>query len=77
MLINVLVYKVYLYDNHITIILNTQERAFKNKVPSMEQIEGIFFENNNILSDSNINCFCSNLGNNAQPWMFLIENKKA
>jgi len=67
MLINVLVYKVYLYDNHITIILNTQERAFKNKVPSMEQIEGIFFENNNILSDSNISCLCSNLGNNAQP----------
>jgi DNA invertase Pin-like site-specific DNA recombinase len=43
-IINVLVYKVYLYDddNDITIIFTIQDKAFKGKIPSIEVIESSF-----------------------------------
>lgn len=39
MLVNVLIYKVYLYDNSITIIFNTQNKPYKEKVPLIEELE--------------------------------------
>ena len=38
-LVNVLIYKVYLYDNSITIIFNTQNKPYKEKVPLIEELE--------------------------------------
>ena len=45
MLINVLIYRIYLYDDNLTIIYNTQDRTFITRVPTIEQIENSFFEN--------------------------------
>ena len=39
MLVNVLIYKVYLYDNSITIIFNTQNKPYKEKIPLIEELE--------------------------------------
>ena len=39
MLVNVLIYKVYLYDNNLTIIFNTQNKPFKEKIPLIEELE--------------------------------------
>ena len=46
MLINVLINKVYLYDDNITIIFNTKEQQNKTvKIPSIEEIESSFLGN--------------------------------
>lgn len=42
MIINTLVNRVYLYDDKLTIIFNSQERTFATKMPSIEMIEGSF-----------------------------------
>ena len=39
MLVNVLIYKVYLYDDNLTIIFNTQNKPYKNKIPLIEELE--------------------------------------
>lgn len=39
MLVNVLIYKVYLYDDSITIIFNTQNKPYKEKTPLIEELE--------------------------------------
>ena len=39
MLVNVLIYKVYLYDNNLTIIFNTQNKPYKEKIPLIEELE--------------------------------------
>lgn len=39
MLVNVLVNKIYLYDDHITIFFNTQDKEFSSKVPTIEEAE--------------------------------------
>lgn len=39
MLVNVLIYKVYLYDNSLTIIFNTQDKPYKEKIPLIEELE--------------------------------------
>ena len=39
MLVNVLIYKVYLYDDSLTIIFNTQNKACKEKIPLIEELE--------------------------------------
>lgn len=39
MLINALIYKVYLYDDNLTIIFNSQDKPYKEKIPSIEEIE--------------------------------------
>lgn len=42
-IINVLVYKVYLYDdNDITILFTIQNKVFEGKIPSIEDIESSF-----------------------------------
>lgn len=39
MLVNVLICKVYLYDDSITIIFNTQNKPYKEKIPLIEELE--------------------------------------
>ena len=39
MLVNVLIYKVYLYDNDLTIIFNTQNKPYNEKIPLIEELE--------------------------------------
>lgn len=39
MLVNVLIYKVYLYDDSLTIIFNTQDKPYKEKIPLIEELE--------------------------------------
>lgn len=43
-LINVLINKVYLYDDNITIIFNSQNKPYKEKIPLIEELEEIFEE---------------------------------
>lgn len=53
MLINVLIYRIYLYDDNLTIIYNTQDRTFTTRVPTIEQIENSFFKNKGLVSEIN------------------------
>ncbi len=39
MLVNVLIYKVYLYNDNLTIIFNTQNKAYTEKIPLIEELE--------------------------------------
>ncbi len=39
MLINTLIYKVYLYDDSLTIIFNTQNKPYNEKIPLIEELE--------------------------------------
>jgi len=41
MLINALINKVYLYDDFIRVIFNTQDKPFESKVPTIEEIENL------------------------------------
>lgn len=48
-----LIYKIYLYDDNLTIIYNTQDRTFITRVPTIEQIDNSFFENKGLISEVN------------------------
>lgn len=39
MLVNVLISKIYLYDDNITIIFNTQNKPYNEKIPLIEELE--------------------------------------
>ena len=39
MLINTLINKVYLYDDNILIIFNTQDKPYEKKIPRIEVLE--------------------------------------
>lgn len=39
MLVNVLIYRVYLYDDSLTIIFNTQDKPYTEKIPLIEELE--------------------------------------
>ena len=39
MLVNVLISKIYLYDDNITIIFNTQNKPYKEKTPLIDELE--------------------------------------
>ena len=41
-LINSLINKVYLYDDNLTIIFNSQNKPYKEKIPLIEEIEKKF-----------------------------------
>lgn len=60
-LINTLINKVYLYDDNITIVFNTQDKPIEKKVPTIETLESSFLGNNalpfRILSNSNVAFF--------------------
>lgn len=71
MIINVLVYKIYLYDNNLTIIFNTQDRTFINKIPSIEDIEGVFSQNNVFTDTVKESENSSHLGKNVLPFFYL------
>ncbi len=45
-LINVLIYKIYVYDNNITIMFNVQNRICEAKLPDINEIECSFKGNN-------------------------------
>lgn len=75
MIINVLVYRIYLYDESLTIIFNTQDRTFTNKIPSIENIEGVFLQKNETLYVVNENINSSHLGNNVLPTYKLTSKK--
>lgn len=42
MLINSLINKVYLYDDNLTIIFNSQNKPYKEKIPLIEELETKF-----------------------------------
>lgn len=56
MIINSLINKVYVYDNNITIVFNTQDKDLTAKMPDIEELEKSFN-----LSNGSYN------GNNARP----------
>lgn len=39
MLVNVLIYKIYLYDDNMTIIFSTQNKPYTEKIPLIEELE--------------------------------------
>ena len=39
MLVNALISKIYLYDDNITIIFNTQNKPYNEKIPLIEELE--------------------------------------
>ena len=39
MLVNVLINKLYLYDDNVTIFFNTQGKEYSSKVPTIEEVE--------------------------------------
>lgn len=41
-LINVLIYKIYLYDDNVTIVFTTQEEHYEKRVPTIEELECSF-----------------------------------
>ena len=45
LLINTLIYKVYLYDDGITIYFNTQDKPIEKKMPTIEMVESSFLDN--------------------------------
>lgn len=56
MIINSLIYKVYVYDSTITILFNTQDNPIEAKMPDIEELEKSFKKSNSSYN-----------GNNARP----------
>ena len=54
-----LIYKIYVYDNNLTIIYNANGKAVEKKIPNISELEQSF--------QAQKSDFCSNKGNNAQP----------
>lgn len=48
LLINTLVYRVYLYDNGIAIYFNTQDKPIETKIPSIEIVESSLMGNDGL-----------------------------
>ena len=46
MLINVLIDKIYIYDDSITIMFNIQNKDFSAKYPNISEIESSYLGNN-------------------------------
>ena len=44
-LINMLVYKVYLYDDNISIVFTTQDKYYEEKIPILSELESSFMGN--------------------------------
>ena len=65
MLVNVLIYKVYLYDNNITIIYNSNGKSVEKNIPNINELEYSLQAQKSV--------FCSNKGKNAQPVTNLFE----
>lgn len=45
MLINMLVYKAYLYDDNLTIVFTTQNKFYSERIPKLSEIESSFLGN--------------------------------
>lgn len=46
MLINVLIYRIYIYDGSITIMFNIQDKKYKGKLPNINELECSYLGNN-------------------------------
>ena len=57
MIINSLIYKIYVYDTTITILFNTQDNPIEAKIPKIEELEKSFKNSNSSYN-----------GNNARPF---------
>ena len=44
-LINVLIYKVYLYDDNFTVYFTTQDKKYEGKLPTIQEVEKYFKDN--------------------------------
>lgn len=45
MIINMLIYKVYLYDDNITIVFTTQDKYYEERIPILSELESSFMGN--------------------------------
>ncbi len=45
MLINMLVYKIYLYDDNITIVFTTQNKYYEERIPKLSELESSLLGN--------------------------------
>lgn len=61
-IINVLVYKVYIYDDNVTIVFTTQDRCYGDKVPKLSELESSLLGNQ----------FPPNKKVIAKLWLFLF-----
>lgn len=59
MIINVLIYKVYIYDDNITIIYNANGKPVETRIPNIKELESSI--------QAQKSHHCSNMGNDAQP----------
>ena len=62
MIINSLIYKVYVYDTTITILFNTQDSPIEAKMPNIEELEKSFKKSNSSYN-----------GINARPFFALFQ----
>lgn len=61
MLVNVLINKVYLYDDNIIIIFNTQKNLYEEKIPLIGEIESSFLGEQGPPSKKSIKAFISKM----------------
>ncbi len=59
MIINVLIYKVYIYDDNITIIYNANGKPVETRIPNIKELESSI--------QAQKSHHCSNKGNDVQP----------
>lgn len=45
MLINVLIYKIYVYDDNVTVIFTTQDKNYEAKISKINELECSYKEN--------------------------------
>lgn len=57
LLINVLIYQVYLYDDEITIIFNTQNKPINKNIPRINELESSFMGTNALPYENNTNFY--------------------
>lgn len=57
LLINTLVYRVYLYDNGISIYFNTQDKPIETKIPSIEIVESSLMGNDGLPLENKTNFY--------------------
>ena len=56
MLVNVLINKIYLYDDHITVFFNTQDKEYSSKVPTIEEAE-VRIKDKTAHHENKVTCF--------------------
>jgi len=54
-LINVLIYKVYLYDDNFTVYFTTQNKKYEGKLPTLKEMEN-FFKEQDVRLTADVDC---------------------